>query len=112
EFPVVFLVGLEEGLLPHRNTTSSLRELEEERRLLYVGLTRAEDELFLVYCESRLTFGRLEPARPSRFLEDVPRELLMETDVFGRELAASFHRGRLGTSVWQPPRAPAPAPAA
>ncbi len=103
EFPVVFLVGMEENLLPHRNTTSSLKELEEERRLLYVGLTRAEDELFLVYCESRLTFGRLEPARPSRFLEDIPSELLLETDVFGRELAVGGGRGHFTRDVWRPP---------
>ncbi len=112
EFPVVFLVGMEEGLLPHRNTTSSLKELEEERRLLYVGLTRAEDELYLVHCESRLTFGRLEPARPSRFLEDIPRELLLETDVFGRELAASPGRNRYSQTLWQPPRAPVTSAAA
>jgi len=90
EFPVVFLVGLEEGLLPHRSSTGSLQEIEEERRLLYVGVTRAQDALYLVHCESRMTFGRTEPARPSRFLEDVPREFLQEIDAFGSELDRSM----------------------
>ncbi len=89
EFPVVFLVGLEEGLLPHRSSTGSLQEIEEERRLLYVGVTRAQDALYLVHCESRMTFGRTEPARPSRFLEDVPRDFLQEIDAFGSELDRS-----------------------
>jgi DNA helicase II / ATP-dependent DNA helicase PcrA len=73
EFPVVFLVGLEEQLLPHRSATGSLQEIEEERRLLYVGITRAQEQLFLVHCASRMTFGRTEFARPSRFLEDLPK---------------------------------------
>src|SRR5690606_815210 len=102
EFEVVFLVGLEENLLPHRNTTSSLQELEEERRRLYVGVTRAQEELYLVHAESRLTFGRTEPTRPSRFLEDVPRELLQETDVFGQDLQDSRHYSKFSRNVWQP----------
>lgn len=87
EFPVVFLVGLEEGLLPHRGATTSLQEVEEERRLAYVGVTRAQERLFLVHCDTRMTFGRTEPARPSRFLEDVPRDDLEEIDAFGQPLA-------------------------
>ena len=103
EFPIVFLIGLEENLIPHRNTTSSLQELEEERRLLYVGITRAQEELYLVHAESRLTFGRTEPTRPSRFLEDVPRDLLMETDVFGQELARGSTPSKFARDVWRPP---------
>ena len=87
EFPVVFLVGMEENLIPHRSSTGNLQEIEEERRLLYVGITRAQEELTLVHCEARMTFGRTEIARPSRFLEDIPREMVSEVDVFGQELA-------------------------
>jgi len=102
EFPVVFLVGLEENLIPHRSTTASLQEIEEERRLLYVGVTRAQDELYLVHAESRLTFGRTEPTRPSRFLDDVPRELLQETDVFGQDIDDPRHLSRFSRSTWRP----------
>jgi DNA helicase-2/ATP-dependent DNA helicase PcrA len=106
EFPVVFLVGMEENLMPHRSSTGNLQEIEEERRLLYVGITRAQDELTLVHCEARMTFGRTEIARPSRFLEDIPTGMLQEVDVFGQELAAA--RGpTLGLRQrWQPPAAP------
>ena len=107
EFPVVFLVGLEEGLLPHRSSTGSLQEIEEERRLLYVGVTRAQDELYLVHCESRMTFGRTEPARPSRFLEDVPHALLTEIDVFGQEVHGSVRTPLRPKVRWAPAEAPA-----
>ena len=103
EFPVVFLVGLEENLLPHRSSTASLQEIEEERRLLYVGVTRAQEALFLIHCESRMTFGRTELARPSRFLEDVPKGMLSEIDVFGQELHAS-NLSKFSRNVWTPPR--------
>jgi DNA helicase-2/ATP-dependent DNA helicase PcrA len=105
EFPVVLLVGIEENLLPHRSSTGSLQEIEEERRLLYVGVTRAQEDLFLVNCESRMSFGRTEYARPSRFLEDIPKEALVEVDVLGREIHASsnlgntHHSARRGTSI-------------
>lgn len=102
EFPVVFLVGLEEGLLPHRSSTGSLAEIEEERRLLYVGITRAQEELYLVRCEQRMIFGRTEFARPSRFLEDIPKALLSEVDILGREVDP---RGlnKYSRPVWTPP---------
>ena len=107
EFPVVLLVGMEENLLPHRSSTGSLQEIEEERRLLYVGVTRAQEDLFLVHCESRMSFGRTEYARPSRFLEDIPRGTLVEVDVLGRELNASTNPGKQSRSVWRPPTTPA-----
>ncbi len=106
EFPVVFLVGMEEGLMPHRSSTGSLPEIEEERRLLYVGVTRAQEELYLVHCEARLIFGRTEPARPSRFLADVPAGMLQETDVFGQKLEATGSANRFSRNVWTPPTAP------
>src|SRR5690606_16664661 len=102
EFPIVFLVGLEENLLPHRSATASLQEIEEERRLLYVGVTRAQDELYLVHAESRLTFGRTEPTRPSRFLDDIPREQLQETDVFGQDVNDTRHLSRFSRHAWRP----------
>ena len=103
EFGVVFLVGLEENLIPHRNSTSSLQDLEEERRLLYVGITRAQDDLFLVNCESRMSFGRTEIARPSRFLEDVPKGMLSDVDVFGQELTDPRSLNKYSRTTWQPP---------
>ncbi len=106
EFPVVFLVGMEENLIPHRSSTGNLQEIEEERRLLYVGITRAQDELTLVHCEARMTFGRTEIARPSRFLEDIPTGMLQEVDVFGQELAAGRGPARGARQRWQPPVAP------
>ena len=108
EFPVVFLVGMEENLVPHRSSTGSLQEIEEERRLLYVGITRAQEELTLVHCEARMTFGRTEIARPSRFLEDIPAHMLSEVDVFGQELGDPRHLSKRMRQRWEPPRTPAP----
>ena len=106
EFPVVFLVGMEENLLPHRSSTSSLQEIEEERRLLYVGITRAQEELFLVHCESRMSFGRTEIARPSRFLEDVPKGMLQEIDVLGQDLHDAARLSKFSRPVWKAPSVP------
>ncbi len=108
EFPVVFLVGLEENLLPHRSSTGSLQEIEEERRLLYVGITRAQDALFAVHCEARMTFGRTEFVRPSRFLEDVPRGMLQEIDIFGQPLTDPARLSRFSRSTWTPPTGSSP----
>jgi DNA helicase II / ATP-dependent DNA helicase PcrA len=108
EFPVVFLVGLEEQLIPHRSATGSLQEIEEERRLLYVGITRAQERLFLVHCASRMSFGRTDFARPSRFLEDLPRGELEDVDLLGSPLASSPPGSSAGRTTWVPPRAPAP----
>jgi len=83
EFPVVFVVGVEEGLLPHRSSLGSDAELEEERRLLYVGITRAQDRLYLTLSEERETWGQREMVRPSRFLEEIPAELLKPVGPFG-----------------------------
>jgi DNA helicase II / ATP-dependent DNA helicase PcrA len=107
EFPVVFLVGLEEQLLPHRSSTGSLQEIEEERRLLYVGITRAQEQLFLVHCASRMTFGRSEFARPSRFLDDLPRGAVEEIDVLGQCMEAG-PPGREATprARWEAPSVP------
>lgn len=71
EFPVVFMVGVEEDLLPHHNSIDD-DNIEEERRLFYVGMTRAEEELHLTYCRQRRRFGEWESVQPSRFLEEIP----------------------------------------
>ena len=89
EFPVVFMVGLEEGLLPHRRALEDERELEEERRLAYVGMTRAKDRLYLVHAHHRSTYGVGAQADPSRFLAELPEELLA-----AERSAAPFRRGR------------------
>ncbi len=76
EFPIVFLVGLEDGTLPHARSFEDPEAMEEERRLLYVGITRAKDHLFLVHARNRAAYGYAEPTEPSRFLGDIPDELL------------------------------------
>jgi DNA helicase-2/ATP-dependent DNA helicase PcrA len=76
EFPVVFIVGLEEGLLPHKRALEDERELEEERRLAYVGMTRAKDRLYLVHARHRSTWGVGAASEASRFLTELPEELL------------------------------------
>ena len=78
EFPVVFISGLEEGLLPHSRSLLNHSELEEERRLCYVGMTRAKEKLFLTLTQSRLIFGQYNHNSPSRFLADIPEELIEE----------------------------------
>ena len=76
EFPVVFLVGLEEGVFPHSRSMNSDTELEEERRLCYVGMTRAKEELHLLHAHRRSLYGQPNFNRRSRFLDDIPPELL------------------------------------
>ncbi len=79
EFPVVFIVGLEEGMLPHIRSVDDPEALAEERRLMYVGVTRARQRLFLSYAFRRARWGEYEPNVPSRFLEDIPDALLEGT---------------------------------
>ena len=74
EFPVVFIAGLEEGLFPSEMSAEMPRELEEERRLFYVALTRAERQVILTYAKSRFRNGRMEFSRPSRFIREIPQE--------------------------------------
>lgn len=76
EFPIVFIVGMEEGLFPHANSLMDPSELEEERRLCYVGITRAEKRLYFTYASSRMIYGSLQANAPSRFLSEIPQELL------------------------------------
>ena len=76
EFPIVFTVGLEESLFPSGMSINSREELEEERRLFYVAVTRAKTRLFLTYANSRYRFGQLQQNEPSRFLEEMPEEFI------------------------------------
>lgn len=76
EFPIVFLAGLEEGIFPHQRTFTSNSELEEERRLMYVGVTRAEESLYLSSAKRRQMWGEYKYYNPSRFLQEIPQDLL------------------------------------
>ncbi|MGX1984031.1 DNA helicase-2/ATP-dependent DNA helicase PcrA [Thermolongibacillus altinsuensis] len=76
EFPVVFLIGMEEGIFPHSRSLSDDDEMEEERRLAYVGITRAEEELFLTRAQMRTLFGQTNINSPSRFIDEIPEELI------------------------------------
>ncbi len=81
EFDAVFLIGLEEGILPHsRSTKQGADALEEERRLLYVGMTRAKTKLFVSFCQERFIHGKVCPSLPSRFLKEVPLDCIDERD--------------------------------
>lgn len=77
EFPVVFMIGMEEGLFPHSQSMTDVSEIEEERRLCYVGITRAQKQLYLTYTQSRLYFGTRTEGVISRFILDIPENLLI-----------------------------------
>ncbi|MBN1874086.1 MAG: UvrD-helicase domain-containing protein, partial [Anaerolineae bacterium] len=88
EYPVVFITGLEEGMLPHSRSMESAQEIAEERRLLYVGMTRAEERLYLTYAFRRSWYGSSSPSEPSRFLQDLPDEVLAKPRRKQRQTAA------------------------
>ena len=83
EFAVVYVVGLEESLFPSAQSLYSMDDLEEERRLFYVAITRAEKHLFLTYATSRYKFGNVQFGEPSRFLKELPDSIL---SVHGEQL--------------------------
>ena len=89
EFPVVFIVGLEEGLLPHSRSIDDPDQMEEERRLFYVGMTRAKERLYLTRVFRRVVWGNASPARPSRFLTDIPQSLVSPLAMAGRQGVAA-----------------------
>ncbi|MFY9278022.1 MAG: DNA helicase PcrA [Caldicoprobacterales bacterium] len=80
EFPVVFIAGMEEYLFPHARAMESEQEMEEERRLCYVGITRAQEQLYLIYAERRNIFGNYTSNMPSRFLDEIPESLVEHFD--------------------------------
>ena len=95
EFPTVFIVGLEENIFPSPMCTNSMRELEEERRLLYVAITRAEKHCILTCAQNRFRYGRMEYDTPSRFIKDIDPELLDiegESRGQGRSASQAAHR--------------------
>ena len=102
EFPAVFLVGMEDGVFPHLRALDDPLQLEEERRLCYVGITRAERHLYLTHAWSRTTWGISSAAIPSRFLSELPAELVEDRGVSsavldpGREIPVWGRRGRRG----------------
>jgi DNA helicase-2/ATP-dependent DNA helicase PcrA len=97
EFPTVFVVGLEENIFPSPMCTNSMRELEEERRLLYVAITRAEKHCILTCAQNRFRYGRMEYDTPSRFIRDIDPELLdVQSETGGGE--SRSHRGSYGGS--------------
>jgi DNA helicase-2/ATP-dependent DNA helicase PcrA len=133
EFPVVFVVGLEDGIFPHYRSMTDTAELEEERRLAYVGITRAQERLYLTHAWSRTLFGKTDYNPPSRFLNEIPRELLDVRETqgaprrrprYGRDRGEQRGDGysviglpgtggtvQIGgrTSTWTPPRPVSPA---
>lgn len=85
EFPVVFMVGMEEGIFPHSRSLLDPQQLEEERRLCYVGITRAQELLFLTYTQNRLIYGARANAMLSRFVLDIPQELMELTTPYATD---------------------------
>jgi DNA helicase-2/ATP-dependent DNA helicase PcrA len=85
EFSVVFIVGMEENLLPHRRSLDDTAELEEERRLCYVGVTRAKKQVYLLHTYRRSLFGGISDSEPSRFLNDIPPHLVTVKNLWGGE---------------------------
>lgn len=104
EFPVVFITGLEDGLLPHQRARTSMEQMEEERRLCYVGITRAQERLFLTYASTRFQFGESSVGRPSRFLEEIPKDAVEKADTTRFEARVpSASPPREETSSWDFP---------
>ena len=93
EFPLVFMAGMEEGLFPHKMSLDGLQGLEEERRLCYVGITRAMQKLYLCHAESRRMHGEENLTRPSRFLREIPEELRQEVRMKGQIVRGSSWAG-------------------
>ncbi len=105
EFPTVFLTGMEDGIFPHARTLDDPKEIEEERRLAYVGLTRAEKRLYISRAEYRLTFGTPKYNPGSRFLDEIPTDLI-EWKNEARSSSSSSSSGlRRRTPTTPPPRA-------
>ncbi|BCS30805.1 DNA helicase [Luteitalea sp. TBR-22] len=96
EFPVVALAGMEEGLFPHSRAGEDQEQIEEERRLCYVGMTRAQSRLLLTSAARRRVFGEYQATEPSRFLDEIPKELVLETPSYtrARSFGTSSYGGR------------------
>lgn len=107
EFPAVFIVGLEEGILPHARSTESQAQFEEERRLFFVGITRAQKRLFLSHCREREFRGMNTYAQSSSFLEELPHDSMRLRDCRTSWMRSGAFSGRPGAAAWtnRPPLA-------
>ena len=109
EFPAVFMVGLEDGIFPHYRSMTSTAELEEERRLAYVGITRAQERLYLCHAWSRTIFGQTQFNPPSRFLNELPEELIqLRESEGGGSRRVRDRGGRSYSVIGLPDRQPSP----
>jgi DNA helicase-2/ATP-dependent DNA helicase PcrA len=104
EFPVVFIVGLNDGTLPHVRSFDDPEAMQEERRLFYVGITRAKDLLYLTVPLNRSAYGYMEPTEESRFLIDIPSNLLDGTESGG---LSQRSRSAYRPDLWETPSASA-----
>ncbi len=110
EFPIVFIVGMEENLFPHSRSMLEPAEIEEERRLCYVGMTRAKQKLYCVYSQSRMLFGNIQTNLPSRFLSEIPEEYFKENNYTNLSISklgqkvnsfdSNFGKFNPGEKVW------------
>ena len=101
EFPLVFLAGMEEGLFPHKMSMDGLSGLEEERRLCYVGITRAMSKLYLTHAESRRLHGEVNITRPSRFIREIPADLIEHVRIKSSIVRPTAYYGRPHSSLVQ-----------
>jgi DNA helicase-2/ATP-dependent DNA helicase PcrA len=102
EFHTVFITGLEEGLFPHENSFNEAESLEEERRLMYVAVTRARRRLYLTLAQSRMLHGQVRYGIASRFVDEIPRELVQWLSA-RRQRAFDVDRSEWGTGAWTQP---------
>ena len=99
EFPMVFMVGVEQGLFPSRASMDSQEGIEEERRLCYVGITRAMKQLTICYAESRRLYGKETLNRPSQFLREIPKQTIQEVRVNSSEVRPTTFSGHATTGL-------------
>ncbi len=98
EFPVVFLIGLEEGVFPHSRSLMEEVEMEEERRLMYVGVTRAEKRLFMTNAQMRTLYGRTSMNAPSRFIKEIPEDLIEGMEPIQKSSSSGWKSGTASSS--------------
>ncbi|GAG87535.1 unnamed protein product, partial [marine sediment metagenome] len=104
EFPVVFIVGMEDGILPHFKSFDDPAQMEEERRLCYVGITRAEQRVYLIHAFRRSLMGRTVVNKPSRFLDDIPQHLISGGGLWQGE------ESQIAAAIYSRNKPPAPSP--
>ncbi|MCB8923926.1 MAG: UvrD-helicase domain-containing protein [Ardenticatenaceae bacterium] len=112
EFPVVFIVGLEDGILPHSRSLDTREDLDEERRLFYVGITRAKDRLYLSHAFRRTVWGQSDASTPSRFLREIPDDLLAGANTKARRQQTKTRASSWNWSANTTSQRTAPAPRA